>query len=277
MLTDSTALPIVSSAIPSYPPEMPLDDSSANSPAKESQSNKVDSDQAEEPVIDGTPGGLSAPGFLDIEGEESDLKIEGPQQAQLFETDPPPWELAAEQDVAVASVVFRDAPYGPYDYKIPGDMRDRLEPGMRVHVPLARRKRPTIGWCVETKIGNTSGKTLSEVAEVIGMSRVGARRYVEHLVTTGTALVEPRYGSTGRPQTSSGPVRSTRKPGRGDCDRTQEPRVLSGRRDRLGEPHPVRRRRYGCQGARPRTDGVRLRTVEARRGGGPPRNAHCQP
>ncbi|WP_010205193.1 response regulator [Salinibacterium sp. PAMC 21357] len=39
----------------------------------------------------------------------------------------------------------------------------------------------------------------SEVAEVIGMSRVGARRYLEHLVTTGTALVEPRYGSTGRP------------------------------------------------------------------------------
>ncbi|MGV8913669.1 MAG: response regulator [Rhodoglobus sp.] len=39
----------------------------------------------------------------------------------------------------------------------------------------------------------------SEVADIIGMSRVGARRYLEHLVTVGTALVEPRYGATGRP------------------------------------------------------------------------------
>ncbi|MBH0131574.1 response regulator [Salinibacterium sp. NK8237] len=39
----------------------------------------------------------------------------------------------------------------------------------------------------------------AEVAEIIGMSRVGARRYLEHLVHVGTALVEPRYGSTGRP------------------------------------------------------------------------------
>ena len=39
----------------------------------------------------------------------------------------------------------------------------------------------------------------SEVAEIIGMSRVGARRYLEHLVRVGTAIVEPRYGATGRP------------------------------------------------------------------------------
>lgn len=40
----------------------------------------------------------------------------------------------------------------------------------------------------------------SEVAEQIGMSRVGARRYLEHLVSRGLASVEPRYGSTGRPE-----------------------------------------------------------------------------
>lgn len=40
----------------------------------------------------------------------------------------------------------------------------------------------------------------SEIAERIGMSRVGARRYLEHLVNSGQAAVEPRYGSTGRPE-----------------------------------------------------------------------------
>lgn len=40
----------------------------------------------------------------------------------------------------------------------------------------------------------------TEIAERIGMSRVGARRYLEHLVGRGLASVEPRYGATGRPE-----------------------------------------------------------------------------
>jgi response regulator of citrate/malate metabolism len=40
----------------------------------------------------------------------------------------------------------------------------------------------------------------TEIAERIGMSRVGARRYLEHLVARGLASVEPRYGATGRPE-----------------------------------------------------------------------------
>ena len=39
-----------------------------------------------------------------------------------------------------------------------------------------------------------------EVAEAVGLSRVSARRYLEHLVTTGHADVRLRYGSTGRPE-----------------------------------------------------------------------------
>ena len=34
----------------------------------------------------------------------------------------------------------------------------------------------------------------------LGMSRVTARRYLEHLVDAGLAAREPRYGGTGRPQ-----------------------------------------------------------------------------
>ncbi|GGI48774.1 two-component system CitB family response regulator [Agromyces flavus] len=40
----------------------------------------------------------------------------------------------------------------------------------------------------------------AEIAEALGMSRVSARRYLEHLVATGAAEVAPRYGSAGRPE-----------------------------------------------------------------------------
>ena len=45
-----------------------------------------------------------------------------------------------------------------------------------------------------------SDLSASELAERIGMSRVSARRYLEHLVTVGRAVVEPRYGTAGRPE-----------------------------------------------------------------------------
>ncbi len=39
-----------------------------------------------------------------------------------------------------------------------------------------------------------------DVAARVGMSRVAARRYLEHLAETGRAEVRPRYGRAGRPQ-----------------------------------------------------------------------------
>ncbi|NND98184.1 MAG: primosomal protein N' [Pirellulaceae bacterium] len=89
------------------------------------------------------------------------------QQGELFETQPPPWELAAADDVALASVVFSEAPYGPYDYRIPDTLRDELFAGMRVRVPLGRRKKPILGWCIEIKQGKAAHRTLRDVAELI--------------------------------------------------------------------------------------------------------------
>lgn len=47
-----------------------------------------------------------------------------------------------------------------------------------------------------------AGATLSatEVAERVGISRVSARRYLEHFAQVGRADVRLRYGSTGRPE-----------------------------------------------------------------------------
>jgi response regulator of citrate/malate metabolism len=42
--------------------------------------------------------------------------------------------------------------------------------------------------------------TATEVADLTGLSRVTARRYLEHLVRQGLAALTPRYGGTGRPE-----------------------------------------------------------------------------
>ena len=46
----------------------------------------------------------------------------------------------------------------------------------------------------------TTDVSAAELAETLGMSRVSARRYLEHLVATGAAEVAPRSGSAGRPE-----------------------------------------------------------------------------
>jgi response regulator of citrate/malate metabolism len=45
-----------------------------------------------------------------------------------------------------------------------------------------------------------AGRTAVEVAELVGVARVTARRYLEHLADTGLAERALRYGGTGRPQ-----------------------------------------------------------------------------
>ena len=40
----------------------------------------------------------------------------------------------------------------------------------------------------------------AELGELLGISRVSARRYLERLVEAGLAAREPRYGHAGRPE-----------------------------------------------------------------------------
>jgi response regulator of citrate/malate metabolism len=54
---------------------------------------------------------------------------------------------------------------------------------------------------VETALrGAPGGMSASECAEVTGVARVSARRYLEHFVATGKAKVNLKYGRTGRPE-----------------------------------------------------------------------------
>ena len=54
---------------------------------------------------------------------------------------------------------------------------------------------------VERALGSTgSDLSAAEVGEVVGIARVSARRYLEHLVSVGRAEVRLQYGEVGRPQ-----------------------------------------------------------------------------
>jgi response regulator of citrate/malate metabolism len=53
---------------------------------------------------------------------------------------------------------------------------------------------------VEALRGQPDGLSAAEVGQAIGVSRVTARRYLEHLADEGRVTRSPRYGGTGRPE-----------------------------------------------------------------------------
>ena len=55
------------------------------------------------------------------------------------------------------------------------------------------------------------GLTAAGVAEAVGISRITARRYLEHLVDAGRAARRPQYGTVGRPELQYRWVREAEK------------------------------------------------------------------
>jgi len=53
---------------------------------------------------------------------------------------------------------------------------------------------------VVSAVRDADGLSAAETAELIGASRITARRYLEYLADTGLAERTPRYGGTGRPE-----------------------------------------------------------------------------
>ncbi len=71
---------------------------------------------------------------------------------------------------------------------------------------LSGRSRDLVREALARLCGAVPDASAAEVAEAVGMSRVSARRYLEHLVAEGHAQVTPRYGATGRPETRYRPA-----------------------------------------------------------------------
>ena len=100
-------------------------------------------------------------------GQRPEPRKREQEQPELFETKPPPWELVDAEEIMSASIVFAEAPHGPFDYKIPAPMRAHVQAGMRVRVPLGKRKQPLTGWCIETKLQTIRGHALRDVIDAI--------------------------------------------------------------------------------------------------------------
>lgn len=88
-------------------------------------------------------------------------------QRELFETNPPPWEILNAPQVTLASVVFSEAPHGPFDYVVPDRLRSLAAVGVRVQVPLGRRRQPQTGWCIEIKLDQAASAGYREVVAVL--------------------------------------------------------------------------------------------------------------
>ena len=63
-----------------------------------------------------------------------------------------------------------------------------------------RMSGPTLDAIVAVLRDSTGGLSAGAAGDVIGMSRVTARRYLEYLADNGLAIRQPRYGQVGRPE-----------------------------------------------------------------------------
>jgi response regulator of citrate/malate metabolism len=83
------------------------------------------------------------------------------------------------------------------------DEVDRALAVLRAPAPAALPKGlsgPTLERVTGTLREAAEGLTAAAAAEAVGISRITARRYLEHLVDTGRAGRSPLYGQVGRPE-----------------------------------------------------------------------------
>lgn len=101
--------------------------------------------------------------------------------------------------------IRRPATPGPLDQASVDAVITSVPPGRGI--PSKGFAAPTldaVALALHRSMGDLSA---ADVAERIGVSRVVARRYLEHLVSIGHAQVAPRYGRSGRPENRYRPTR----------------------------------------------------------------------
>ena len=91
----------------------------------------------------------------------------GDQQRDLFDKQPPPWEVDDQREVCVAAVVFSEFPFGPYDYEVPENLRSLVRPGVRVEVPLGRGNRKRVGYCTEIASAQVESRRLKPIGALV--------------------------------------------------------------------------------------------------------------
>ena len=65
---------------------------------------------------------------------------------------------------------------------------------------LPKGLSPETADAVEAALTGAGELSAAECADAVGISRVSARRYLEHFVARGSAVVRLQYGGAGRPE-----------------------------------------------------------------------------
>ncbi|MDR2706525.1 MAG: hypothetical protein LBC02_12160, partial [Planctomycetaceae bacterium] len=61
----------------------------------------------------------------------------------------PPWELDDLKNRLLAKIVFPTGYDAVLDYLVPNELVGKIEPGMRVMVPLGKGNRSVLGYCLD--------------------------------------------------------------------------------------------------------------------------------
>ncbi|MEI8372603.1 MAG: primosomal protein N' [Planctomycetota bacterium] len=89
------------------------------------------------------------------------------QQRSLFDADPEPWEADDQAEQFVAGIVLATGPAQEFDYLVPDALRDLVEPGRRVLVPLGKGNRLVQGYCVRVESRLAGPRPLKPLADVV--------------------------------------------------------------------------------------------------------------
>jgi response regulator of citrate/malate metabolism len=111
-----------------------------------------------------------------------------------------PFTFATLRDRLIRYADFRGAASGEASGQ---DEVDRALATLRSPEPSALPKglsAPTLDAVIRTLRAAKDGATATGTGAEVGISRITARRYLEHLVTTGRAVRRPQYGQIGRPE-----------------------------------------------------------------------------
>ena len=89
------------------------------------------------------------------------------QQRSLFNNEPEPWEADDQTERLIATVVLSSGPEQEFDYLVPDDLCEAVEPGRRVRVPLGHANRPVVGYCVRVESRPVGTRKLKAIQAVV--------------------------------------------------------------------------------------------------------------
>ena len=113
------------------------------------------------------------------------------QQPQLFATDVPEWELDAQGECRAARVVFSEAPHGPLDYRVPDQLLEQVQVGVRLKVPLGKSNREMLGYCIAVETVPRAPDALKPVTQVIDAEPLCTPRVLELLQWMSRYYIAP--------------------------------------------------------------------------------------